>query len=87
MSGNQDNSRGAQGGTECASQFSPVQNVRQEICDAEQVRRDQFNEAVRQALARQAEAAKKVRGRGLEEVDCRKLLTPGELQFLLKQGS
>ena len=87
MSENQENSRGARGGAESGSQFSPFQNVRQDICDVEQARRDQFNEAVRQVLARQAEAAKKVRGRGLEEVDCRNLLTPGELQFLLKQGS
>jgi hypothetical protein len=87
MNGNQDNSRGARGGAECGSQFSSVRNVRQEICDKEQTRRDQFNEAVRQVLARQAEGAKKKRGRELEEVDCRKLLTPSELQFLLKKES
>lgn len=54
-----------------------------EIPDAEQVRRDQFNEAVRQALARQARAAKK---RDCEDFDCRALLTRSELHFLLKHG-
>ena len=87
MGGNQDNSRGARGGAECGSHFSSAQDISREICDEEQARRDRFNEAVRQALARQAEAAKKKRGREAEEVDCRTLLTPGELQFLLKQES
>jgi len=87
MSGNQDNSRGARGVVESESHFSSVQDVRQENSDAEQARRDQFNEAVRQALARQAQAVKKKPRRELEEVDCRKLLTQSELQFLLKWDS
>ena len=52
-----------------------------EIADAEQVRRDQFKEAVRQALAKQVMAAKK---RECENFDCRALLTRNELHFLLK---
>lgn len=87
MSVNQESLQGAQGSSceeskSCADQFTCGQAT-----DPEQVRRDLFSDAVRQALARQAGALKGRQTRERAEIDCKGLLTGSELQFLLKQDS
>lgn len=87
MSANQKIFRDGHDGSDDQSESGTRQGACGEVTDAEQVRRDLFNEAVRQALARQDMALREKQKREFSDVECRGILTGSELQFLLKRNS
>jgi len=85
MNANQEREWGAREDSCDKSKTCTDQDACCNVLDAEQVRRDLFNEAVRQALASQTKALMEKRKKGGAEIDCKGLLTGSELRFLLKQ--